>query len=295
MNRKKITVPCIRKMKSSGEKITVLTAYDYPTARLLDRAGVEILLVGDSVGNVVLGYENTLPVTVAEMVHHTAAVARAKPTALVVADMPFMSYQASPEEAVRNAGRFVKEARAEAVKLEGGKRILRMVETIIRADIPVMGHIGLTPQSVHRMGGYRVQGRGPKSEKRLIEDARALEETGCFSIVLEGITSEVAEKITAAVGIPTIGIGAGPGCDGQVLVVHDLLGMDDEFRPRFVKRYDELGKRIRDAVECYVAEVKSGRFPGPEHCYTRDREAEKRRSGETDPDKSIGVEEERGC
>ncbi len=267
MVRKKITVPCVRKMKSRGEKIAVLTAYDYPTARLLDKAGVDVLLVGDSLGMVVLGYENTLPVTLQEMIHHTAAVARAKPSALVVADMPFMSFQVSPAETVRNAGRLVKEGGAEAVKIEGGTRVVPMVEAIIRAGIPVMGHVGLTPQSVHQMGGYRVQGRGPDAGAEVIEDARALEIAGCFSMVLEGIPPELAVRITQAVGIPTIGIGAGPGCDGQVLVIHDLLGLVEEFRPKFVKRYDEAGSRIRDAVQRYVAEVRSGEFPGPEHCY----------------------------
>jgi 3-methyl-2-oxobutanoate hydroxymethyltransferase len=279
--RKKITVPYIRKMKGSGEKIAVLTAYDYPTARLLDQAGVEIILVGDSLANVVLGYENTLPVTVDEMIHHSAAVARAKPSALLVLDMPFMSYQVSPEDAVRNAGRFVKEGGAEAVKLEGGERILPMVEAIVRADIPVMGHVGLTPQSVHRMGGYRVQGRGSKSEKQILEDARALDKAGCFAMVLEGILPELAEKITQAVKVPTIGIGAGSACDGQVLVIHDMLGMVEEFQPRFVKRYDELGRRIREAVGRYVAEVKSGEFPSAEHSYG-DKETEEQGSGEAE-------------
>ncbi len=270
MIRKKITVPCIRKKKSRGEKIAVLTAYDYPTARLLDQAGVDILLVGDSLGMVVLGYENTLPVTLEEMIHHTAAVARAKPSALVVADMPFMTFQVDPAETVRNAGRLVKEAGAEAVKIEGGKRAVPMVEALIRAGIPVMGHAGLTPQSVHLMGGYRVQGRGKAAGAVLVEDAVALEKAGCFSMVLEGIPAELGAEVTGAVSIPTIGIGAGPGCDGQVLVIHDLLGLAGEFQPKFVKRYDELGARIRSAVERYVAEVKAGDFPGSEHCYGDD-------------------------
>ncbi len=262
-----MTVPCIRKMKSRNEKIAVLTAYDFPTAKLLDKAGVEILLVGDSLGMVVLGYENTLPVTLEEMIHHTSAVARAKPSALVVADMPFMSFQVDPTETVRNAGRLVKEGGAEAVKIEGGTRAVPMVEAIVRAGIPVMGHVGLTPQSVHQMGGYRVQGRGPDAGAKVVEGARALETAGCFSVVLEGIPSGLARKVTKAVGIPTIGIGAGGACDGQVLVIHDLLGLVEEFQPKFVKRYDDTGVRIRNAVERYVAEVKAGEFPGPEHGY----------------------------
>lgn len=267
MERKKITVPGIRQMKAQGETIAVLTAYDYPTARVLDEAGVEILMVGDSLGMVVLGYETTLPVTMEDMVHHSRAVTRAKPKALVVVDMPFMSFQVGPGEAVRNAGRLVQEGGAEAVKIEGGRVSVPMAEAIVGAGIPVMGHLGLTPQSIHRMGGYRVQGRDRDAQKRILEDARALEAAGCFSIVLEGIPREVAARVTAAVGIPTIGIGAGPDCDGQVLVIHDLIGLAGEFKPKFVKRFDELGERIRSAAERYVGEVKSGQFPGEEHSY----------------------------
>jgi 3-methyl-2-oxobutanoate hydroxymethyltransferase len=264
-------------MKARGEKIVALTAYDCAMAKLLDRAGVDILLVGDSVGNVLLGYDSTLPVTLEDMVHHTAAVARARPSALVVADMPFLSYQASPEDAVRSAGRFVKEAGAEAVKVEGGLRTVPAIEAILRAGIPVMGHVGLTPQSVHVLGGYRVQGRTPEAAEMLLADARAVEEAGAFSIVLEGMPREAAARITRSLSIPTIGIGAGPECDGQVLVINDLLGLDEEFQPRFVKRYEALGERIRRAVEGYAADVRSGAFPAPEHCYEgQDEKAEDR-------------------
>lgn len=279
MERKKITVPCIRRMKTRGERIAALTAYDYPTARLLDSAGVEILLVGDSLGMVVLGYENTLAVTMGDMIHHTRAVARAKPRALIVVDMPFMSFQVDPTDAVRNAGRLVQEGGAEAVKLEGGTRTAPMVEAIVRAGIPVMGHVGLTPQSIHRMGGYRVQGREPAARERVIEGARALEAAGCFAVVLEGIPPDLAAAVTSAVGIPTIGIGAGPECDGQVLVIHDLLGVYEEFAPKFVKRYETLGERIRGAAERYVTEVRSGEFPGPEHCYGDEKRGGKAQKG----------------
>jgi len=279
VERKKITVPCIRRMKTRGERIAALTAYDYPTARLLDSAGVEILLVGDSLGMVVLGYENTLAVTMGDMIHHTRAVARAKPRALIVVDMPFMSFQVDPTDAVRNAGRLVQEGGAEAVKLEGGTRTAPMVEAIVRAGIPVMGHVGLTPQSIHRMGGYRVQGREPAARERVIEGARALEAAGCFAVVLEGIPPDLAAAVTSAVGIPTIGIGAGPECDGQVLVIHDLLGVYEEFAPKFVKRYETLGERIRGAAERYVTEVRSGEFPGPEHCYGDEKRGGKAQKG----------------
>jgi 3-methyl-2-oxobutanoate hydroxymethyltransferase len=257
-------------MKQREEKISVLTAYDYPTAMLEDRCGVDVILVGDSVGMAVLGYENTIPVTLEEIVHHLRAVARARPRALLVGDLPFMSYQASPQDAVRNAGRLVKEGGAEAVKLEGGRRMARVLSAIADADIPVMGHLGLTPQSVHHFGGYRVQGKGDEGASRLLEEARFLEEVGCFSIVLEGIPYPLAGRITDAVSIPTIGIGAGPNCDGQVLVVNDILGLNDEFEPRFVKRYAELGKEMARAFEEYVADVKAGRFPDLDHSYSDD-------------------------
>lgn len=270
MSRRKVTVQTLQKMKAREEKISVLTAYDYPTAILEDRCGVDVILVGDSVGMAVLGYENTIPVTLEEIVHHLRAVARARPQALLVGDLPFMSYQAGPQDAIRNAGRLVKEGNAEAVKLEGGRRMATVLRAIIDADIPVMGHLGLTPQSVHRFGGYRVQGKGDEGAARLLDEARFLEETGCFSIVLEGIPYPLAGRITAELSIPTIGIGAGPRCDGQVLVVNDILGLNDEFEPRFVKRYAELGREMTRAFEEYVADVKAGRFPDLDHSYSDD-------------------------
>jgi len=264
----KMTAHMLVEMKARGEKIVMLTAYDYQTAKLEDEAGVEVILVGDSLGMVVLGYENTLPVTTDEMVHHLKAVSRAKPRAMVVGDLPFMSYQASVEDAVRNAGRFVKEGCAEAVKLEGGRRMAPVIRAILGADIPVMGHIGLTPQSLHRFGGYKVQGRDPRDADRLVEEAKFLEEAGCFSMVLEGIPSALAERITGAVSIPTIGIGAGPHCDGQVLVVNDMLGMAEGFSPKYLKRYGEVGKLMAKAFSDYIAEVKEGKFPSREQSYS---------------------------
>jgi 3-methyl-2-oxobutanoate hydroxymethyltransferase len=265
--RGKITINSLLKMKKRGEKIAMLTAYDYQTTLLEDRGGVEMILVGDSLGMVVLGYENTLPVTVGEIVHHLKAVARAKPRALLLGDMPFMSYQASVEDAVRNAGRLVKEGGAEAIKLEGGRRMKPVIQAILDADIPVMGHIGLTPQSLHRFGGYKVQGKDEASAEKLVEEAKFLEDIGCFSMVLEGIPWQLAEKITNSLTIPTIGIGAGAHCDGQVLVINDMLGILEEFSPKFVKRYGEFGKAIAKAVAEYVDEVKKGKFPGNEHSY----------------------------
>ncbi|HVP38418.1 MAG TPA: 3-methyl-2-oxobutanoate hydroxymethyltransferase [Candidatus Saccharimonadales bacterium] len=264
---KRLTVRDIQQLKDKGERIAVLTAYDHPSAKLLDAAGVEILLVGDSLGMVVLGYETTLPVTVDEMVHHTRAVSRARPRALVVADMPFLSYQVSTEEAVRNAGRLVQEAGADAVKLEGGGGMLPAVRAILRASIPVMGHVGLTPQSVLAFGGYRVQGKGAEAAGRVTADALALQEAGCFALVLEGVPAELGRSITERLRIPTIGIGAGPGCDGQVLVFHDFLSIHSEFAPKFVRRYAEVGTAIREAAERYVRDVKAGKFPGAEESY----------------------------
>ncbi len=263
----KVTVQALRKMKETGERIAMLTAYDATFARLLDQAGVDVLLVGDSSGMVVAGHANTLPVTIEETIYHCRAVARGTQRAQVVGDMPFMSYQVSVEEGMRNAGRLVKEGGAEAVKLEGGAEYAELARRLTRIGIPVMGHIGLTPQSVHALGGFKVQGRDAASAKRILDDARALEEAGCYSIVLEGIPRDLAKQITEAVTIPTIGIGAGPDCDGQVLVIYDLLGMNDTFRPRFVKRYDQLGVRIRTAVEEYVGEVKDALFPTEEHSF----------------------------
>ena len=266
--RDKITLNTIHAMKARGEKIVMLTAYDYQTALLEDRAGVELILVGDSLGMVVLGYDNTLPVTLEEIIHHVKAVSRAHPRAMLIGDLPFMSYQASAEDAVRNAGRLLKEGRAEAVKLEGGKRMANVIRAIRRADIPVMAHIGLTPQSVHQMGGYHVQGKDPDAARKLIEEAQLIEELGCFAIVLEGIPSALARKITAAVNIPTIGIGAGSDCDGQVLVINDLLGVMDDFTPKFVKRYASIGQEMTRAISDYVSDVKDGSFPDNEHSYS---------------------------
>ncbi len=265
----KITIRTLLDMKKRSEKIAMLTAYDYQTALLVDNAGIEMILVGDSLGMVVLGYENTIPVTIEEIIHHLKAVARSRPRAFLIGDLPFMSYQASVADAVRNAGRLVKEGGAEAVKLEGGKRMGAVIKAIKDADIPVMGHIGLTPQSLHQFGGYRVQGKDSKSADKLIEDAKFLEEAGCFSMVLEGIPRQLAEKITLSVGIPTIGIGAGAHCDGQVLVINDLLGAMDDFTPKFVKRYAEIGKIITRAVNDFIKEVKEGKFPDEKHSYSQ--------------------------
>lgn len=238
----------------------MLTAYDHPTAKILDKAGVDTILVGDSVGPVVLGYPNTIPVTVEEMIHHTRAVVRGTKRALVIIDMPFMSYQESVEQAKRNAGRMLKESGAEAVKLEGGSAMRQTIRAMVDVDIPVVAHIGLTPQSIHRMGGYKVQGKG-EDVSRLIEDAKAVEEAGAFMVVLECVPRQLAKEITEMLSIPTIGIGAGPDCDGQVLVFHDLLGLLGDFRPKFVKQYANLSDIIDTAVKSYISEVTSGAFP----------------------------------
>jgi 3-methyl-2-oxobutanoate hydroxymethyltransferase len=265
MEQKKVTVPDILRMKVAGERITMVTAYDCPFARLLDEAGVDILLVGDSLGMVVQGQDTTLPVTLDEMVYHTRMVARGRKRALVLGDLPFGSYQASPEQAVASAVRLVKEGGAEAVKLEGGTAMARTIEAIAAIDVPVVGHVGLTPQSVHRMGGHRVQGRrsghGPGERERVLDDARAVQAAGAFAVVLECIPLDLAAEITADLAIPTIGIGAGAHCDGQVLVMHDLLGLSTDWTPRFAKRYAELGREVVRAAGEYVAEVKGGRFP----------------------------------
>jgi len=260
------TAPKVRALKGK-ERIAVVTAYDYPTARVADQAAVEVILVGDSLGMVVLGYESTLPVTVDEMIHHTKAVMRARPRALVVTDLPFMSYQTGPVEALANAGRLVKEGGADAVKLEGGERAADAVRIIVEAGIPVMGHIGLTPQSVLQFGGYRVQGRGDDAAERLLADAHALERAGAFSIVLEGMPAELGCKVTRELAIPTIGIGAGPGCDGQVLVWHDALGFSYGHQPRFVRRYAELAETAAAGLARFVADIKQGRFPVKEESY----------------------------
>jgi 3-methyl-2-oxobutanoate hydroxymethyltransferase len=262
----RITVPDIMAAKGK-RKLSVLTAYDYPTGLWVDRSGMDIALVGDSLAMVVLGQEDTLSVGMAEMIHHTRAVARAVKRALVVGDMPFLSYQVSVEQAVLNAGRFLQEGRAQGVKLEGGARVLPQVRAMVQAGIPVQGHLGLTPQSMAQFGGFKVQGKTGEAAKVLIEDAQALAEAGCFSIVLEAIPAPIAALITEAVPIPTIGIGAGPACDGQVLVVHDVLGLFDRFLPRFVKQYEQLGPVIVKALTRYREEVEQGQFPGPEHSF----------------------------
>lgn len=273
MGRDKVTVRTLRRMKERGEKITMLTAYDYPMARAVDEAGIDVILVGDSLGMVVLGYPTTLPVSMDEMGHHCKAAARGVSRALLVGDLPFMSYQVGREDALRNAGRLVKEGGTEAVKLEGGREVLESVQALVGAGIPVMGHLGLTPQAYHRMGGYRVQARSPEEADRLLEDAGALEKAGIFSLVLEGIPAEVARRVTEALAVPTIGIGAGPFCDGQVLVTHDVLGLQDDLSPKFVKRYAEGRQLFIEAMRRYRDEVRSGAFPGPEHSYGLDPSA----------------------
>lgn len=263
----KITVLEIARMKQRGEKITCLTAYDYSFARILDDAGVDILLVGDSLGCVVQGNANTLPVTLEEMIYHTRAVARGCKRALLVGDMPFLSYQVNAEEALRNAGRLLQEGGAEAVKLEGGVVMAATIAKLVQVGIPVMGHIGLTPQSVHSFGGYKIQGKDKRRREAVLRDALAVEEAGAFSVVLEGMPLDLAREITERLAIPTIGIGAGVNCDGQVLVIHDMLGLFDDFRPKFVKRYAELKNVINGAVKNFINEVRQEKFPGEEHSF----------------------------
>ncbi len=263
----KITTSVVQRMKTDGEKISMLTAYDYSTAAVMDEAGVDMILVGDSLGMAVLGYDSTLPVTMEDMLHHTKPVSRAAKRAMVIGDMPFMSYQISVEEAVRNAGRFMKEAGAHGVKLEGGREVAEAVMKITSSGIPLMGHLGLTPQSVHQLGGYKVQGKDDKTAKKMMEDAKILEEAGAFSIVLECVPAPLAEKISKSLTIPTIGIGAGVGCDGQVLVVNDMLGMFEKFTPKFVKKYAKLNIDMRAAIEEYIGEVKDRKFPNEEHSF----------------------------
>ena len=258
-----VRVPDLKERKRRGEKIVVLTAYDATMASLLDRAGVDVLLVGDSLGMVVLGYESTVPVTLDEMVHHTRAVSRGTKHALVVTDMPFLTYQVAPSEAVRNAGRLLKDGGAAAVKLEGGRPVIDVVKRLVDVGIPVMGHLGLQPQSIHKMGGYIRQARRPEEAEALLADAVALEAAGAFAVVLEAVPAAVAHSVTAAIGIPTIGIGAGPDCDGQVLVSYDMLGLFDRFVPPFVKQYANLAQTITAAVEAYAADVRAGRYPQP--------------------------------
>ena len=262
--------------KQKGEKISMLTAYDYSTAKLMDQAGVDGILVGDSLGNVMLGYEDTLSVTVEDMIHHGAAVARGVKNALVVIDMPFLSYQTSVYDAVKNAGRLVKEGHAGAVKLEGGKEVADQIRAITNASIPVMGHLGLTPQSIHTLGGYRVQGKTEAAAQKLLEDALAVEEAGAFALTLECVPAKLAELITGKLGIPTIGIGAGAGCDGQDLVYQDMLGMFDDYTPKFVKRFADVGEVMKNAFAEYSRQVKDGSFPDQAHSFGMDEEVLKK-------------------
>jgi 3-methyl-2-oxobutanoate hydroxymethyltransferase len=268
--RKKVTTLTLRQKKERGEPITMLTAYDYPTALAMDQAGVDVILVGDSLAMVVLGYENTLPVTMDEMLHHSRAVARGAKSALLIGDMPFMSYQVSVEEATRNAGRFLQQGGMDAVKLEGGRERAEAVRCITSAGIPVMGHIGLTPQSINQLGGFRAQGKTAIAARRLVEDALVLEEAGCFSLVLESVPARLAELISKKISIPTIGIGAGVGCDGQVLVTHDLLGLFDRFTPKFVRKYADFHHEMQRAFTDYIEDVETRRFPAQEHTVEMD-------------------------
>ncbi len=264
-NRKKVTTLTFHQKKERGEPITMLTAYDYPTALAMDKAGIDAILVGDSLAMVVLGYETTLPVTMDEMLHHARAVARGAKSALLIGDMPFMSYQTSVEKAVENAGRFLQQGGMDAVKLEGGRERADAVKAIVGAGIPVMAHIGLTPQSIHQLGGFRAQGKTASAAQRLLEDAKILEDAGAFSIVLEAVPARLAEFISKHISIPTIGIGAGAGCDGQVLVTHDLLGLFDRFTPKFVKKYANFHETMNKAFADYIEDVETKKFPAVEH------------------------------
>lgn len=267
------SIPGFLEMKRRGEKIVALTAYDFLFSRYVEEARVDLILIGDSLGQVVLGYETTIPVSLEEMIHHGKAVRRGAPDSFLVLDMPFMSYQASTQEALRNAGRALKETGVQAVKVEGASNATcRTVEALVQAGIPVMGHVGLTPQSVHALGGYRVQGRGEAAAERLKAQARALEDAGCFSVVLELVPADLAGEVTDALAVPTIGIGAGPECDGQVLVLYDALGLTQGFQPRFLRRFGELGHETRKALADYVQEVREGRYPGPEHSFSQEPE-----------------------
>jgi len=266
----KVTTAVIRGMKKKGEKITMLTAYDYAMASVLDDVGVDVLLVGDSLGMVVLGYDSTLPVTMNDMLHHTRAVSRGTKNAMVVADLPFMSYQCSVEEAIRNAGRCLQEAGAHAVKLEGGRVVADSIQRMTSSGIPVMGHLGLTPQSVQQFGGFKVQGKDDATARRIMEDAKIIEEAGAFSVVLECVPAPLAQRITDSLAIPTIGIGGGAGCDGQVLVFHDIVTLYGEFKPKFVKRFSDGGGAILDGLSSFVEEVRGGKFPVEEHSFRAD-------------------------
>lgn len=266
----KNTSVTFKESKKNGEKLTMLTAYDYTTAKLLDESGIDSILVGDSLGMVVLGYDDTLSVTMEDMIHHSAAVARGAKNALVITDMPFMSYQTSVYDAVVNAGRLVKEGKAQAVKLEGGIEFCEHIKAIVKASIPVCAHIGLTPQSINAFGGFKVQGKGKQEAQRLLDEARAVEEAGAFAVVLECVPAKLAKKISESISIPTIGIGAGAGCDGQVLVYQDMLAMYSDFKPKFVKQYAQIGSVMKDAFRQYIDEVKSGAFPSEEHTFKID-------------------------
>jgi len=269
---KKITVSVLREKVAAGNKLSMVTAYDYPSARMVDEAGLDMILVGDSLGMVMLGYDTTLPVTMDDLVHHTRAVCRGARNTFVVADMPFLSYHVSVEQAVINAGRLIQEGGAQAVKLEGGKERLEVVKRIIAAEIPVMGHLGLTPQSVNQFGGFKVQGKNKEQAEKVLSDALLLEEAGVFAIVLECVPAPLAALITEKLSVPTIGIGAGAGCDGQVLVWHDLLGITQDMRPRFVKKYADLHESIVGALQQYKTEVEEGQFPAAEHSFTMKEE-----------------------
>ncbi|MCX5667948.1 MAG: 3-methyl-2-oxobutanoate hydroxymethyltransferase [Candidatus Omnitrophica bacterium] len=276
MERKKITITDLQNKKRDGKKITMLTAYDYPMARLVDDAGIDVILVGDSLGMVVLGLDSTVPVTMDMMIHHAMAARRGTKYAFLIGDMPFMSYQISKEEAIRNAGRFMKEAGCDAVKLEGGEEVLEATMAIINAGIPVLGHLGLTPQTVSKLGGFKVQGKDAEGANKILEQAYALERAGCFAIVLECVPDRVAKLITKKLSIPTIGIGAGPDCDGQVLVTNDMVGLFDRFVPKFVKQYVKLSAVISDGLKKYKDEVEKGIFPDATHSFSiKDEEIKK--------------------
>ncbi len=288
--RKPLSTADLKKMKQEGTPIAMVTAYDYPSAKLAEEAGADILLVGDSLGMVVLGYDSTIPVTMDDMVHHTKAVSRAAMTSFVVADLPFASYHGSDDKIIGNAARLIQEGRAKAIKMEGGTEIAEAVRLCVSAGIPVMGHIGLTPQAVNQLGGYRVQGRNPEQAKKLVEDARALEDAGVFAIVLEMVPEELAAWITSQLTVPTIGIGAGRGCDGQVLVFHDLLQYASPVSPRFVKHYANIGEQIRNGLSAYVSEVKNRLFPAEEHVFHMDAQFVKTLKQETE--ESAGPKED---
>lgn len=266
----KKTISTFQSMKDRGQKLTMLTAYDYSTAKLIDSCDIDGILVGDSLGMVCLGYPTTLQVTMDDMVHHTRAAARGTSNALLVSDLPFMSYHTTVSDAIRNAGRLVQEGQAEAVKLEGGSTVVPQIRGIVRAQIPVMGHLGLTPQSVNAFGGFKVQGRNPEAAIRLMEDAKRLVDAGVFAIVLECLPEELAAEITGSIPVPTIGIGAGAACDGQILVNHDMLGLYGDMRPKFVKVFANAGAAMREGIESYVTAVRNGEFPGPEHAFHKE-------------------------